>query len=77
MSDPTNVPSFDESGATLSGNGENQEVDIENGNLEADPDLDADPDLEAEPGAGLDDIAHRGDDALTPGSTATGDPTSR
>ncbi len=49
MSDPTNVPSFDETGGTLSSEGEESEnVDIEDGSLSADADLEADNPAETE-----------------------------
>lgn len=91
MTEHTDTPSFDETGGTLSGkpnegtpnegkpNVEDRSDDtsIEDGNLSADPDMESSEQVDEDPRRDENKRADTIDGALSPGSTATGDPTSR
>lgn len=81
MTEHINTPSFDETGETLSGepNVEDRSGDmsVEDGNLSADPDMESSEQVDEDPRRDKNKRADTIDGALSPGSTATGDPTSR
>lgn len=81
MTEHIDTPSFDETGGTLPGkpNVEDRSDDtsIEDGNLSADPDMESSEQVDEDPRRDENKRADTIDGALSPGSTATGDPTSR